>query len=157
MLPDVVVLAGAGVGGGSLNYANTLYRPTSDAFYRDPQWAGITDWRAELAPFYDQASRMLGVVDNPTCTPADDVVRQAAEDLGVGHTFRLAPVGVVFGPPGEVVPDPFFGGAGPSRARVPGVRRVHDGLPARREEHLADELPVPGRAGGCARASPRRP
>jgi len=115
VLPDVVVLAGAGVGGGSLNYANTLYRPTSDAFYRDPQWAGITDWRAELAPFYDQASRMLGVVDNPTCTPADDIVRRAADDLGVGHTFRLAPVGVVFGPPGEVVPDPFFGGAGPSR------------------------------------------
>ena len=115
VLPDVVVLAGAGVGGGSLNYANTLYRPTSDAFYRDPQWAGITDWRAELAPFYDQASRMLGVVDNPTHTPADEVVRRAADDLGVGHTFRLAPVGVVFGPPGEVVPDPFFGGAGPSR------------------------------------------
>lgn len=115
VLPDVVVLAGAGVGGGSLNYANTLYRPTSDAFYRDPQWADITDWRAELAPFYDQASRMLGVVDNPTTTPADDVVRQAAEDLGVGHTFRLAPVGVVFGAPGAVVPDPFFGGAGPAR------------------------------------------
>ncbi|KQY23105.1 cholesterol oxidase [Cellulomonas sp. Root485] len=115
VLPDVVVLAGAGVGGGSLNYANTLYRPTSDAFYRDPQWADLTDWRAELAPFYDQASRMLGVVDNPTCTPADEVVRKAADDLGVGHTFRLAPVGVVFGPPGEVVPDPFFGGAGPSR------------------------------------------
>lgn len=115
VLPDVVVLAGAGVGGGSLNYANTLYRPTSDAFYRDPQWAGITDWRAELAPFYDQASRMLGVVDNPTTTPADEVVRKAAEDLGVGHTFRLAPVGVVFGTPGAVVPDPFFGGAGPAR------------------------------------------
>ena len=42
-------------------------------------------------------------------------MRQAADDLGVGHTFRLAPVGVVFGTPGEVVPDPFFGGAGPSR------------------------------------------
>ncbi|WP_456845965.1 FAD-dependent oxidoreductase [Cellulomonas sp. P5_C6] len=115
VLPDVVVLAGAGVGGGSLVYANTLYRPTSDAFYEDPQWAGITDWRAELAPFYDQASRMLGVVDNPTCTPADDVVRRAADDLGVGGSFRLAPVGVVFGTPGARVPDPFFGGAGPER------------------------------------------
>ncbi|MEZ0446712.1 FAD-dependent oxidoreductase [Cellulomonas sp. ICMP 17802] len=115
VLPDVVVLAGAGVGGGSLVYANTLYRPSSDAFWDDPQWAGITDWRAELAPFYDQASRMLGVVDNPTCTPADDVVRRAADDLGVGASFRLAPVGVVFGTPGARVPDPFFGGAGPER------------------------------------------
>lgn len=115
VLPDVVVLAGAGVGGGSLVYANTLYRPSSDAFYADPQWAGITDWRDELAPYYDQATRMLGVVDNPTCTPADDVVRRAADDLGVGATFRLAPVGVVFGTPGARVPDPFFGGAGPER------------------------------------------
>ena len=115
VLPDVVVLAGAGVGGGSLVYANTLYRPSSDAFFADPQWAGITDWRAELDPYYDQASRMLGVVDNPTCTPADDVVRRAADDLGVGSSFRLAPVGVVFGTPGARVPDPFFGGAGPER------------------------------------------
>jgi cholesterol oxidase len=103
------------VGGGSLVYANTLYRPSSDAFFADPQWAGITDWRAELDPFYDQASRMLGVVDNPTCTPSDRIVRQAAVDLGVGDSFRLAPVGVVFGTPGARVPDPFFGGAGPER------------------------------------------
>jgi len=115
VLPDVVLLAGAGVGGGSLVYANTLYEPRSDDFYRDPQWASITDWRSELAPHYDQARRMLGVVDNPTVTPADEVVRAAARDLGVEGTYRQAPVGVVFGRPGEAVPDPFFGGAGPER------------------------------------------
>ncbi|MCC2313656.1 GMC oxidoreductase [Cellulomonas xiejunii] len=115
VLPDVVLLAGAGVGGGSLVYANTLYRPESDDFYRDPQWASLTDWRDELAPHYDQAQRMLGVVENPTLTPADDVVRAVARDLGVADTFRLAPVGVVFGTPGEPVADPFFGGAGPER------------------------------------------
>ena len=70
LLKDVIVLAGAGVGGGSLVYANTLYEPRSDAFYRDPQWAHIADWRSELAPFYDLAKRMLGVVTNPTITPA---------------------------------------------------------------------------------------
>jgi cholesterol oxidase len=75
VLPDIVVLAGAGVGGGSLNYANTLYEPRSEAFYRDKQWAHITDWRSELAPYYDQAKRMLGVVQNPTTTPSDEVVR----------------------------------------------------------------------------------
>lgn len=115
VLPDVVVLAGAGVGGGSLVYANTLYEPTSDAFWGDPQWVGITDWRDELAPYFDQARRMLGVVTNPTTTPADRVVLAAARDLGVADTFVPAPVGVVFGPPGEPVPDPFFGGAGPER------------------------------------------
>ncbi len=117
LLDDVLVLAGAGVGGGSLVYANTLYRPASDAFYRDPQWARITDWKAELDPYYDQASRMLGVVENPTETPADAIMRAVAEDLGVGDSFRLTPVGVHFGAgPGVVAPDPYFGGAGPDRA-----------------------------------------
>lgn len=115
LLRDVVVLAGAGVGGGSLVYANTLYEPEADAFWDDPQWAGITDWRAELAPHFDQARRMLGVTDNPTTSPADLVVRAAARDLGVEHTFRTAPVGVLFGEPGATVDDPFFGGAGPQR------------------------------------------
>lgn len=120
VLPDVLVLAGAGVGGGSLNYANTLYRPQADAFYDDPQWAHITDWRAELAPHYDTATRMLGVVTNPAPTPVDDLYREVAEELGVGHTFRLAPVGVFFGrdgrrEPGVEVADPYFDGTGPRR------------------------------------------
>jgi cholesterol oxidase len=113
-LPDVVLLAGAGVGGGSLNYANTLYVPP-EAFFTDPQWGAITDWQAELAPHYATASAMLGVVTNPCEGPAEEVMRRAAEDLGVGETFRKTPVGVFFGPPGERVPDPYFGGAGPDR------------------------------------------
>jgi cholesterol oxidase len=117
-LRDVVVLAGAGVGGGSLNYANTLYEPLA-AFYDDPQWAGIADWRSELAPYYAQAKRMLGVVDNPTLTPADEAMRAVAFEMGVGETFRPAPVGVFFGPPGSQPgashPDPYFAGAGPAR------------------------------------------
>ncbi len=117
-LRDVLVLAGAGVGGGSLNYANTLYEPPP-AFYDDPQWPGGQDWQAELAPYYDQAKRMLGVVDNPDSTPADDAMRQVAVDMGAGETFRLAPVGVFFGPPGTTpgtaFADPYFGGAGPAR------------------------------------------
>lgn len=120
LLRDVVVLAGAGVGGGSLVYANTLYEPKSTAFYSDPQWAHIADWRAELAPHYDQAKRMLGVVTNPTITPSDEVLRKVADDMGVGDTFGMTPVGVFFGrdgvkEPGATVPDPFFGGAGPDR------------------------------------------
>ena len=54
LLKDVVVLSGAGVGGGSLVYANTLYEPLDD-YYDDPQWRRITDWRDELATRYDQA------------------------------------------------------------------------------------------------------
>jgi cholesterol oxidase len=115
LLKDVLVLAGAGVGGGSLNYANTLYTPGRE-FFTDPQWRDITDWRTELAPYYDQASRMLGVTDNPTMTPSDEVMKSVADDMGVGHTFRLTPVGVFFGyGPGVSSPDPFFGGVGPER------------------------------------------
>jgi cholesterol oxidase len=111
----VLVLAGAGVGGGSLVYANTLYEPPQP-FYDDPQWRDITDWKAELAPFYDQARRMLGVRTNPTTTPADEAVKRVAERMGRGETFHLTPVGVLFGEPGKEVDDPYFGGAGPRRA-----------------------------------------
>lgn len=113
-LRDVAVLSGAGVGGGSLVYANTLYEPL-DPFYTDPQWGHITDWRAELAPFYDQAKRMLGVNDVPADTPADGHMHQLAETLGVEDTYRRTPVGVWFGNPGERVADPYFGGEGPDK------------------------------------------
>ncbi|MFN6545773.1 GMC oxidoreductase [Mycolicibacterium nivoides] len=119
LLRNVMILAGAGVGGGSLNYANTLYIPP-DPFFNDPQWKDITDWRGELMPHYEQAQRMLGVVKNPTFTDADRIVKEVADDMGCGDTFVATPVGVFFGPdgdkaPGKTVPDPYFGGAGPAR------------------------------------------
>ncbi|MFD8043947.1 GMC oxidoreductase [Streptomyces chartreusis] len=125
LLGNVMVLAGAGVGGGSLNYANTLYVPPKP-FFDDPQWRDITDWQDELKPYYDQARRMLGVRLNPTMTPSDVHLKAAAERMGVGDSFHMAPVGVFFGDgedaggearvtPGQEVADPYFGGAGPSR------------------------------------------
>jgi cholesterol oxidase len=114
LLKDIVVLSAAGVGGGSLVYANTLYQPPAP-FFADPRWAGITDWAAELEPHYAQASRMLGVTVQPSMTPSDEVIKSVAEDMGVGGTFRRTPVGVFFGEPGRTVPDPYFGGAGPER------------------------------------------
>ncbi|MCL2581824.1 MAG: GMC family oxidoreductase [Streptosporangiales bacterium] len=111
----VLVLAGAGVGGGSLVYANTLYEPMPP-FYSDRQWSGITDWRDELSPHYDQAKRMLGVRVNPTMTPADEAILRVAKRVGREETFHRTPVGVHFGErPGETVEDPYFGGAGPRR------------------------------------------
>ena len=113
-LPDVVVLAGAGVGGGSLNYANTLYVPPTP-FFEDEQWSDITDWERELAPHYDTASRMLGVVTNPCDGIVEQLMQRTADDMGVGSSFRRTPVGVFFGAPGETVDDPYFGGVGPRR------------------------------------------
>ncbi|MDQ0725369.1 FAD-dependent oxidoreductase [Microbacterium sp. W4I20] len=114
-LPHVMILAGAGVGGGSLNYANTLYQPGA-AFFADRQWARIAEWESELAPHYATAKRMLGVVEHyPHSGPVERIMAGAADDLGVGATFRHAPVGVWFGKPGERTADPFFGGEGPER------------------------------------------
>jgi cholesterol oxidase len=116
VLPDVLVLAGAGVGGGSLVYANTLYKPPA-SYFEDKQWNKITNWDQELSPWYDQASRMLGVAQNPYFSPSDQAMKEVADQMGVGHTFKLAPLGVYFGDGAAVKSkDPFFGGVGPDRS-----------------------------------------
>ena len=115
-LPDVLILCGAGVGGGSLVYANTLYQP-GDKYFDDPQWKAITDWKSELTPFYELARRMLGVEVNPYFSPSDQAMKDVADQMGVGDTFTLAPLGIHFGK-GEGVEsaDPYFGGVGPARS-----------------------------------------
>jgi cholesterol oxidase len=114
-LDDVLILSGAGVGGGSHVYANTLYVPPKQ-FFNAPEWAGITDWGDELAPCIDQATRMLGVVRYPYMpTDVDRYIQQVAIEMGRGETFNKAPVGVYFGSPGVEADDPYFGGVGPRR------------------------------------------
>lgn len=115
LLRDVLVLSGSGVGGGSLVWANVCYEPLADAF-EDPQWADITDWKKELAPYYDQARRMLGAERVPFETSADEVMRSVGKRLGVEDTFHLNEVAVHFGRTESEVPDPYFGGEGPARA-----------------------------------------
>ena len=115
LLDDVLVLSGAGVGGGSLVYANTLLVPPPP-FFRDPQWAGmVADWQEELAPHYAEAQKMLGAVRNTVFGPADDVLRDIANEMGRGATFKATDVGVFFGEAGKTVADPYFGGDGPER------------------------------------------
>jgi cholesterol oxidase len=83
MLDDLVVLSGAGVGGGSLVYANTLYEPPEPY---DP----------ELAPHYETVRQMLGAVETPFETAAEEVVRAVAGRMGAEHTFRRTTVAVDF-------------------------------------------------------------
>ncbi len=114
---DVVVLSGCGVGGGSLGYANTLYR-ARDKFFQDRQWADIEDWKSSLAPHYDTAEFMLGVNQVPIDQPADALFRDLAADFNVADSYTKTNVGVYFGDPqnkGETVADPYFGGTGPER------------------------------------------
>jgi cholesterol oxidase len=111
---DVSVVSGCGVGGGSLGYACTLYVPPTK-FFEDRQWADMQDWESALAPHYAEAQRMLGVVQNPHDDPADQLLRELGEELGVGDSYKHTPVGIYFGEQGKTVPDPFFGGEGPDR------------------------------------------
>lgn len=114
---NVFVLHGAGVGGGSLGYANVLMEP-DDAAFDSPAWRKPVEWKRELRPHYATAKRMLGVTENPKLWPADQQLRRIAEELGQGGTFRPVPVGTFFGRPeqeGEEVADPYFGGEGPAR------------------------------------------
>lgn len=112
-LDDVIVLSGSGVGGGSLVYANTLYVPARK-FFDYPTWAHITDWGAELAPYYDQCNRMFGVRVSPYMeTDSDRIMREVAADMR--RPYLRAPLGIYFGTPGAQADDPYFGGAGPRR------------------------------------------
>jgi cholesterol oxidase len=111
---DVFIASGNGVGGGSLGYANTLYR-ARPAFFTDRQWDGLADWNRELGLHYETAERMLGVADYEGMTPADELLRAYGEEIGVGDTFSHTRVGVFFGPAGEQVADPYFDGEGPPR------------------------------------------
>ena len=115
ILKGVMVLHGAGVGGGSLGYANVLEVP-SDETFATPAWNQPMRWGEVLRPHYETAKRMLGAARNPKLWKADEVLKEMSEEIGMGHTFRATDVGSFFGEAGVTVPDPYFGGDGPARA-----------------------------------------
>lgn len=115
LFKNVLVLSGVGVGGGSLVYANTLLQP-SDEFFNAPVWKDLANWKTELAPHYVTARRMLGVTTNTMLGFVDQALKECADEMGRGDTFKPSEVGVYFGKPGETVPDPYFGGQGPERS-----------------------------------------
>ncbi len=113
----LTVLSGAGVGGGSLVYANTLIEPDQKSFTNGtwPAGAGVDDWRKTLSPHYEVARRMLGVTEAPQGSTADSLLQKTADAMGYGATYHPVPVGVFLGEPGVEVKDPYFGGEGPPR------------------------------------------
>lgn len=113
LLNDVMILSGAGVGGGSLVYANTLYIPNKDVLEK-PIMKKLGGEK-KLLPFYKTAQKMLGVNDNPLLTEADKLMKETAEEFGKGNTFTTTPVAVYFGKSGVTAKDPFFQGEGPDR------------------------------------------
>jgi cholesterol oxidase len=115
LLKGVMVLHGTGVGGGSLVYANTLMKPKPE-FFSDPAWPAGFNWEAELAPYYEIAGKMLGVVPNPAIFEGEEALYKIGEKMGVASTYHPTQVGVYFGEPGKCEPDPYFSGKGPARS-----------------------------------------
>ncbi len=113
-LNHVTILSGVGVGGGSLTYANTLPIPKKE-FFTSGSWKGLRDWEEELEVHYKEAHRMLGAEENPYLGPADNLIKNVAEDLGKEACFSPAKVAVHFGIPGKTYKDPYFKGKGPER------------------------------------------
>lgn len=111
---DVFITSGSAVGGGSIVYANTLYR-AKEEFYSNPQWVGMADWQVELQSYYDTAEHMLRPTPLPFEGPSDSMLQDIARHFKVEDTFTRAPVAVYFGEPDITVTDPYFGGEGPDR------------------------------------------
>ena len=147
LFKDVFVVSGCGVGGGSLGYANTLYRPTpGSAFYRDPQWAGLEDWESALAPHYDTAERMLGVTQYEGEGPADRMLREIASEMGVEDTLLDDPRRRVLRRARPHGARSLLRRRGAAARGLHPLRRVHGRLPPQREEHARQELPLVRRA-----------
>jgi len=92
---DMWVIAGAGVGGGSLIYANVSVEAKPDAFRRG--WPPEITYAA-LKPHYDEVARMLDVQELPDnqLTERTRLMREAAEACGWGDRFRKLPLAVSF-------------------------------------------------------------
>ncbi len=144
-LDDVLILSGAGVGGGSHVYANTLYVPPKQ-FFDAPEWAGITDWADELAPCLDQATRMLGVVRYPYMpTDVDRAIQQVAIEIGQRGNVQQGPGRRLLRQPGRRGRRSVLRRGRAAAHRLHLVRQLQHRLRPQRQEQADDELPLPGR------------
>lgn len=95
VFPNMSVVQGAGVGGGSLVYANVSIEAKPDTF--------ATGWPPEitysvLKPHYDTVARMLGVQRVPAnqLPERTRLLREGAEKTGYGNRFRQLDLAVTF-------------------------------------------------------------
>ncbi len=114
------IIHGIGVGGGSQVYANVHLIPEDEVF-SSPAWSKTrSDWKDTLAPYYSLAQRMLGTTHNEYTNIADDTLREVAEEMGYGDSFKTVDTGVFFpqseGKFGQSFKDPYFNGDGPERS-----------------------------------------
>ena len=163
LLKDVMVLSGAGVGGGSLVYANTLYRPldrrSTPTRSGRASPTGATSW----PPTTTRPSACWASSRTRSTPPPTRSCSTVADEHGRGrHVPRRPRSGVLLrrAAGGKRVPDPYFGGAGPDAApAASSCGDVHDRLPVRRQEHArhATTCTWPSRPGAVVHPDTRSP
>jgi cholesterol oxidase len=97
IFPDMIVAQGAGVGGGSLIYANVSVEPKAEIFAQG--------WPEEitletLRPYYDRVGKMLHLQTLPDnqLTARFKLMQETAERLGYEQRFQKLPLAVTFNP-----------------------------------------------------------
>jgi cholesterol oxidase len=164
MMRDVSVITAAGVGGGSLVYANVQLRAPADVFERD--WPTAID-RQVLDPWYDRTEEALQPVPTPADPELPKVRAFAAAGRNAGREAKTLPIAVHFGEERE---HPF---SGVRQKGCENLGRCDVGCPvnarntidvtyiARAEAHgaevrplhLAEEIEPPSQPGGNWRVS----
>jgi cholesterol oxidase len=105
LMKDVTVITAAGVGGGSLVYANVQLRAPADVF-EDAAWPEAIG-RAELDPWYDLTEHALQPVPTPDDPPIPKALTFAAAGRRAGRDPNPLPIAVYFGE--EAREHPFSG------------------------------------------------
>jgi cholesterol oxidase len=103
----IAVAQGAGVGGGSLIYANVFVEAEPFAF--ESGWPPEITF-VELRPYYAAAGRMLGAQELPDgqLTARYRLMRDGAVAIGAADRFRKLPLAITFDPQWSYVQaDPF--------------------------------------------------
>ena len=92
---DMSVVQGAGVGGGSLIYANIFVEAEPFAF--ESGWPADITFEM-LRPHYAETGRMLGVQELPDGQLSErfKLMREGAEKIGARNRFRKLPMAVTF-------------------------------------------------------------
>jgi cholesterol oxidase len=95
LMRDIVVITAAGVGGGSLVYANVQLRAPADVF-EHPRWpAAIT--ATSLEPWYVQTEAALDPKPTPAAPPLRKVEAFGAAGAQIGRPVKPLPLAVHFG------------------------------------------------------------
>ncbi len=95
LMKDLAVITGAGVGGGSLVYANVQLRAPADVFEEDPWPEAIT--RPELDPYYDRTEEALDPHETPPEPALPKIRAFDAMAERAGRTATRLPLAVHFG------------------------------------------------------------